>query len=125
MMRYYVARLIGINDNTRPNCDISTPFYGHFVRALHDSVVWLFTVWLYKRLTTLFNQRRKIFRLEGEGLIPVKKYEKINCLVYFKNYVRLRVEMELSCLSMDVFLAKWAVNNVLVTRMNNSVHILV
>ena len=51
--------------------------------------------------------------------------EKINCLVYFKNYVRLRLEMELSSFPMDVFLAKWAVNNVLATQKNNSVHILV
>ena len=36
MMRYYAARLIGINDNTRPNCDIPTPFYSHFVRVLHE-----------------------------------------------------------------------------------------
>ena len=26
MMRYHVARALGINDNTRPNCDIPSPF---------------------------------------------------------------------------------------------------
>ena len=35
-IRYYAARLIGINDNSRPNSDIPTPFYSHFVWVLHE-----------------------------------------------------------------------------------------
>ena len=259
-MRYYAARLIDINDNTRPNCDIPTPFYSHFVRVLHefsvdasqpkpskvyymgrikfpvtpvgarcentwnqyfgpgviwkdvwkdvsrswndpllrdfdwrtiyrvlpvnsrlhqwnyqmpehcarcgdraetlqhvlvhcpkikelwmcilslckridpligywifgeDSAVGLFPAWLHKRLTAyLISVGNSPLGRRGSHT-STKKNEKINCLVYLKNYVQLRLEMELSSLPMDAFLAKWAVNNVLVTRMNNSVHILV
>ena len=36
MMRYYVARALGINDNTRPNCDIPSPFYSCFLRVLRE-----------------------------------------------------------------------------------------
>jgi hypothetical protein len=36
LMRYYVNRMLGFNDNTRPNCDIPTPFYSHFLRVLRE-----------------------------------------------------------------------------------------
>ena len=32
LMRYYVARPLGINDNTKPNCGIPSPFYSHLRR---------------------------------------------------------------------------------------------
>ena len=36
LMRFYVGRSLGINDNTRPNCDIPTPFYSHLLRVLRE-----------------------------------------------------------------------------------------
>ncbi|CAB4008524.1 Hypothetical predicted protein [Paramuricea clavata] len=30
-MRYYIGRALGINDNSRPNSDIPTPFYSHLL----------------------------------------------------------------------------------------------
>jgi hypothetical protein len=36
LMRYYVARPLGINDNTKPNCDIPSPFYSHLLRVLKE-----------------------------------------------------------------------------------------
>jgi hypothetical protein len=36
LMRYYVARPLGINDNTKPNCDTLSPFYSHLLRVLKE-----------------------------------------------------------------------------------------
>jgi hypothetical protein len=36
LMRYYVARPLGINDNMNPNCDIPSPFYSHLLRVLKE-----------------------------------------------------------------------------------------
>lgn len=259
MMRYYVARFVGINDNTRPNCDIPTPFYSHFLRVLREFSVdssqprsskvyyierlqfsvtpvqarcenswnqrfgpgviwketwkdvsrswndpllrdfdwrtvhrilpvnsrlhqwnyrmpehcarcgvrvetlehvlvhcpkikelWMFILSLCNRIDPLVlgfseknlllgclprrNTRDLLRYLISVGKFSAwkervsyqyKKDEKINCLVYFKNYVRLRLEMEQCSLGIDDFAAKWAVNNVLASVSNNRVHILV
>ncbi|CAB3979058.1 Hypothetical predicted protein [Paramuricea clavata] len=37
-MRYYIGRALGINDNSRPNSDIPTPFYSH-LRVLREFAV--------------------------------------------------------------------------------------
>ena len=36
LMRYYVGRSLGINDNTKPNCTVPTPFYSHLLRVLKE-----------------------------------------------------------------------------------------
>jgi hypothetical protein len=38
-MRYYIGRALGINDNSRPNSDIPTPFYSHLLRVLREFAV--------------------------------------------------------------------------------------
>ena len=220
-MRYYAARLIGINDNTRRNCDIPTPFYSHFVRVLHEfsvhasqpkpskvyymgrfkftvtpvearceniwnqyfgpGVIWkdvwkdsfpaagmipccailiagcrsiVLVVVLERKLYSMFwfivlrlknygcasflcpnvlilrllDFRRRLVIKSASENSPLGRrgsHTRKSTVVYFKNYVPLRLEMKLSSLPIDAFLAKWAVNNVLVTQMTNSVHILV
>ena len=36
LMRYYVGRSLGVNDNLRPNCDVPTPFYRHLLGVLKE-----------------------------------------------------------------------------------------
>ena len=38
-MRYYIGRALGINDNSRQNSDIPTPFYSHLLRVLREFAV--------------------------------------------------------------------------------------
>ena len=38
-MRYYIGRALGINDNSKPNSEIPTPFYSHLLRVLREFAV--------------------------------------------------------------------------------------
>jgi hypothetical protein len=38
-MRYYIGRALGINDNSRPNSDIPSPFYSNLLRVLREFAV--------------------------------------------------------------------------------------
>ena len=51
--------------------------------------------------------------------------EKIDCQVYFRNYLRNRLEMEQYILSVEQFESKWCVKSVLSRVVNNKVHLLI
>ena len=52
-----------------------------------------------------------------------KKDEKINCLFYFKNYVRNRLRMEQCMLTLEQFECKWCIKSVLACVMADNVTI--
>jgi hypothetical protein len=43
LMRYYIGRSIGVNDNSKPNCDTPSEFYGIVLRVLRGLQVDLVT----------------------------------------------------------------------------------
>jgi hypothetical protein len=57
--------------------------------------------------------------------VQFKKDQKINCVTYFKNYVRRRLQMEQCFKSVDTFVSKWCINNVLACVRDDNIQILI
>jgi uncharacterized protein YbgA (DUF1722 family) len=54
-----------------------------------------------------------------------KKDEKINSLMYFKNYVRSRLETEQCIMDEENVESKWCINNVLTCVINGIIRTLI
>ncbi|CAB4002584.1 Hypothetical predicted protein [Paramuricea clavata] len=56
--------------------------------------------------------------------VQFKKDQKINCATYF-NYVRRRLRMEQCFISVETFMSKWCINNVLACVRDDNIQVLI